>query len=483
LRSWLSSNWLELLISTLVAAVEAAIIAPWLALLVGWGDGAGFEPALPVGAGLIGLASFWSGRIFLLSGWDMAASRMLSLGIWLVMLVVWFGVVAGAGLGAPLTFIDQLFQFDRLAFGLLLLGGVAWWRGLWLASTDDVFSADFTRATAIRMVASLGLALAVLGFVSGEVRSLVFDVAVVAVPVGVVCSLIAATAVQVRQARRQVRPLAEQGRGGVGWLGAGASIALLVLVVAGLLSGTAGREIWRRLVWPIEIAAGGLEFILTWTLLLLAYAVFMLLYPFLWLFRRLASPPEEETEAQEFAPAALPKFAEQTQDALPAFVVQALQVAVVVAVVALIAWLALRSLRRYRALAGDEEQDEVRESVFSRDAMMDDLSALWRSMRPRWPGGDRRPRIDLDAPPATVRDAYRYVLVLAGRQGQPREPRETPTDYATRLEAGDATLTEPLDDLTHRYLRERYGDRSDDADRAAARDDWSAIRRRLTDSR
>jgi hypothetical protein len=483
LRSWLNSNWLELLISVLVAAVEVAILAPWLAVVLGWADRGSLDPIVPAGAGLIGLVSFWSGRIFLASGWDMAASRMLSLGIWLAMLVVWYGIVAGAGIAAPFTLIDQLFRFDGLAFGLLLLGGLAWWRGLWLASTDDVFTADFTRATAMRAVVSLGLMLVVLAFVADAVAGMIFDVAVVAVPIGVVASLIAATAVQVRTARLQIREAPDQGRRGVGWLGAGTSIALFVLVIAGLLAGTAGREVWARLIWPFELAARGLEFVLFWLLLAMVYAMFMILYPFLWLARRLISPTDEvEPEPQEVAPPGLPEFAEQTREALPAFVGQALQVVVVLVLVSLIVWLALRSLRRYRALAGDEDEDEVRESVFSREAVLDDLGALFRSLRPRWTGR-RRARIDLSGLPASVRDAYRYTLVLAGRQGQPRQPRETPTDYAARLEAGDATLTEPLDDLTRRYLRERYGERSDDADLAAARDDWDAIRQRLTERR
>jgi hypothetical protein len=481
LRSWLNSNWLELLISVLVAAVEVAILAPWLAVVLGWAERGSLDPAVPVGAGLIGLVSFWSGRIFLASGWDMAASRMLSLGIWLAMLVVWYGIVAGAGIAAPLTLIDQLVRFDGLAFGLLLLGGLAWWRGLWLASTDDIFTADFTRATTVRAVVSLGLMLVVLAFVSDTVAGRIFDVAVVAVPIGVVASLIAATAVQVRTARLQIREAPDQGRRGVGWLGAGASIALFVLVIAGLLAGTAGREVWARLIWPFELAARGLEFVLFWLLLALVYAMFMIIYPFLWLARRLISPADEaEPEPQEVAPPALPEFAEQTRDALPAFVGQALQVVVVLVLVSLVVWLALRSLRRYRALAGDEDEDEVRESVFSREAVLDDLGALFRSLRPRW-AGRRRFRIDLNSPPASVRDAYRYTLVLAGRQGQPRQPRETPVDYAARLEAGDSALTEPLDDLTRRYLRERYGEVSDEADLTAARNDWAAIRQRLTD--
>src|SRR5579875_1738626 len=69
LRTWLKSGWLDLVISLLFAAVEAATIAPWLHLLARiFGDVNAPIPS-PVGIWLVALVSFWAARSLIEGGW------------------------------------------------------------------------------------------------------------------------------------------------------------------------------------------------------------------------------------------------------------------------------------------------------------------------------------------------------------------------------------------------------------------------------
>jgi hypothetical protein len=109
--------------------------------------------------------------------------------------------------------------------------------------------------------------------------------------------------------------------------------------------------------------------------------------------------------------------------------------------------------------------------------VMDDLGAMLRGLRPQW--GRGRASVDLNQPPADVREAYRYSLVHAGRQGLPRDRRESPVRYLAKVRSTAPDVAEPFDDLTERYLRARYAEQTTDEDVASARQDWEAIRQRL----
>lgn len=66
-----------------------------------------------------------------------------------------------------------------------------------------------------------------------------------------------------------------------------------------------------------------------------------------------------------------------------------------------------------------------------------------------WPDGEEA---------RTVREAYRGLLRLGARSRLARSPRETPLEYAGRLNERFPSATQDLSLLTTSYMRDRYGD-------------------------
>ena len=479
MRAWLNSNWLDLLISVLVAIIDVAIIAPWILLLLISTGEEGMHPLVPIGVGVIGVVSFWVARQLLQQSWDLAAMRMVSLGVWIAMVIVWFGLVTDAGLAAPLQLIDRLFGFDTAALGLLLLGAAGWWRGLWLASTEDLFESEFVRAALIRTVALQVSVLVVAALFWDDASSPVQSLAAFMVPLGFAACLITATAIQVRTARLNIRAELDQRLPGRGWLAVGAGISGGILLIAALIAGTAGREGWQLAIWPIVQILRGLNWLLDWVILVLALIGYVLLLPLFWLVSRLIEDAEQEDFVQEVAED--PVFEQDEligdSDLIPEPVLQVMQWVVVAVFIGLAIWFAMRQLKRLQRKQSGQGESEVRESVFSSEALMSDLKGMLSGLRQSWMS--RRSRFNLRREPDSVRDAYQHVIVHAGRQGVPRDERETPRQYAARISEYEPGVHDPVDDLTERYLRARYGDLTSDEDVRIAREDWLAIRERL----
>ncbi len=478
MRAWLNSNWLDLLISVLVAIIDVAILAPWIYLILISTGEESMNPLLPIGVGVIGVVSFWAGRELLSKSWDLAAIRMASLGVWLAMIIVWFGIVTDAGLAAPLQLIDRLFSFETGALGLVILGGIGWWRGLWLASTEDLFESEFVRAALMRTVVAQASVLLVAALFWGDATSPIQSLAVYMVPLGFAACLITATAIQVRTARINIRAELDQRLPGRGWLAAGAGISGGILLIASLIAGTAGREAWQLVVWPLMQILRGANWLLDWVILGFALVGYILLLPAFWLFSRLIQEDEDQDFVQETG-GVLEEADELTGGGnfIPEPVMMVMQWVVVALIIALVIWFGMRQLKRLQMKKKVEGEAELRESIFTRDALMNDLKGFFSGLR----GGlwNRQSRFNLQRRPATVRDAYQHVIVHGNRQGVGREDRETPREYASRLSQVEPTLDEPMDDLTERYLRARYGDLSSDDDIQMAQEDWDAIRQRL----
>lgn len=457
------------------------MLAPWLHVAAGLFGAPNAGVPAPLGIAVVGLISFWAARAFLAAGWEVAAARLLSLGLWLALVMIWFGL-SGAGWLAPVRFVEGVFSADRALIALLLVAGLAWWRGLVLGSEPNPFTGDFVRRVVLRAVAVLGVALVVGAVAGGPVGRHVLDSAGVALPVVLIAGLVAAAAVQVRTARARIR--AGGNRAGLGWIGAALGLSVGIVLVALILAAVAGPDVWGQVLRPIDVLLGLTQRGLYWLLVAVAYVVFLILTPFIWLIRLVAGRQGQQQQGQQPGqPPSLPKFEQQAQQILPPWAVQALEVALVAGLVLLAIWLVLRSLRRYRAAAADRTVEEVHESVWSRDLALEQLRSWLRGLGPRRGGRAGGPLLDLDAAPVTVRDAYRRLLVLAARRGEPRVPAESPNDYAGRLQTVWADATDPLADLTHRYLAARYGERDSEQDSRLAREDWEAIRAYLSRQR
>ncbi|HLI52362.1 MAG TPA: hypothetical protein VKU87_11220, partial [Thermomicrobiaceae bacterium] len=187
LRTWLKSGWLDLVISLLFAAVEAATIAPWLHLLARiFGDVNAPIPS-PVGIWLVALVSFWAARSLIEGGWDIATARLISLGLWLAMFILWFVASTGHGL---ISLVDGIFSPSGTTWALIVVSILAWWRGMMLGSEPSPFSGEIVRGMLLRGVISMALVLVIGAAASGPLGHHLLDSAAVALPVVLIGGLI-----------------------------------------------------------------------------------------------------------------------------------------------------------------------------------------------------------------------------------------------------------------------------------------------------
>ncbi len=469
----LRSNWLDLALSLLVATAETAMVAPWLALLAGIGGHPGAHLPAPFGLFFVGFVSYWAARYFLTSGWDLSAARLMSLGTWLVLVIVWFAFSSGTYFTAPWHFLDRLVGLDGTLLTMMAVGGLAWWRAISIASDPKPFSPEFARRLIWRGVIAAGIALVLSWTIGGETSSRVSDSAVIAFPLLIVASLLAAGAAQARTARDEIKSGADPVRVGLG-TASGVTLGLILIAVA--VAGLAGKRFWSQVAEPLHVVQRGIEFVLYGVVYAVAYVLFLILWPFFWLAKHLVGnhvpnqPPPQEQSGQA------KDVLQGAGGALPHFITVALELIVLAAVIGFVLWLILRSMRRFRAGLEEEGADEIHESVWSSDLALNQLRSLLHGFGGRRGDGKRARAFDFNAEPVDVRDAYRHLLALGEREGRTRLPKESANDYLQRLELAWANASEPLDDLTRRYLAARYAEESSDEDISRARRDWQQLR-------
>ncbi len=470
---------LEPLVSALVAVAEAAAIAPWLRMAAAMAGHPEARVPSPAVLALVGLLAFWSTRYFLASGWDLGAARALSALAWLGAMLVWFAVRTETWLRAPLVVIDRLLTLDGATVALFALGLAAWWRGLSLGADPRPFTPDFVRFSFVRDLALVGGA-GLFVWLSPAMANAAGETLARAVPVLLVARLLCAAAVLAAEVQASASPAASRGRLGSGWLGSALVLAVAILALASVLSAFAGPHVWRWLATPLRFALDGLSTVLFWILAAVAYVVFLLVTPIIWLVQRARGGEQP----QPIAPPALPQFQETAERArlvLPHSVLLLLEVALGLAIAAVVVWLALRALRRYRLREAQQAAEEVHESTWSGQLVLQQLSDALRRLRP---GRRRARRLDvaqLGRAPRSVREAYRFALALLAMRGLPRRADETPLEYLPRaIETWPATAA-PLGDLTGRYLVVRYGELASADDLASAQSDWAELRRALAE--
>ena len=468
---------LEPLISALVAMAEAAAIAPWLQMVAAFTGHPEAQVPSPLVLALVGLLAFWSTRFFLRAGWDLGAARALSALVWLGAMLVWFAARTETWLRAPLVLVDGLLTLDGATVALFALGLAAWWRGLALGADPRPFTPDFVRFSFVRDLALIGGA-GLIVWLSSAMASAAGATLAWAVPVLLITRLLCAAAVLAEEVQVSASPEASRGRVGSGWLGAALALALAILALATVLSAFAGPHVWRWVATPLRLALEGLETALFWALAAVAYVFFLVLMPIAWLVGRARGGEQPGP----ISPPALPQFpeaAERARLALPHPVLALLEVALGVAIAATVLWLVLRALRRYRLRESQRAVEEVHESTWSSQLVLQQLSDALRRWRPRRRRARRLDAAQLGRPPRSVREAYRYALALLAMRGLPRRADETPLEYLPRVVETWSAVAAPLIDLTDRYLAARYGELASAGDLEAARAAWADLQRTL----
>jgi hypothetical protein len=159
----------------------------------------------------------------------------------------------------------------------------------------------------------------------------------------------------------------------------------------------------------------------------------------------------------------LPEIAEQAPQAIEFFerhpvlnfMRQGLVLAVLVAILGLVFWWAVRRMARLNR--GDA--DEQRESIATRQLLLEQLRNLLRR-RPKT-GAAGPPYFDLDGPRddprLMVRRAYQAMLAWTLSRSLPRRRAgQTPVAYAKALAVLLPTASAPLDTLAQIYAQARY---------------------------
>jgi hypothetical protein len=247
------------------------------------------------------------------------------------------------------------------------------------------------------------------------------------------------------------------------WLG------LLLAAVGGLLALAVALarlltfERLERLLQPLQPLGG-----LFWTLFyLLLLPLGLLLELLAWLLRLLfqrerSAPPRPPDMSW------LDTLREQAEEAPPeaGLLLWLLGLAAAGLLAALLVWLLARAARGWADLSSDDGVDEVRDWVWS-------WQALRASLRARLLGlfGAGRAPVPTDGPAAAqaggrtarsgdgIRPLYRRLLGLGARLERRREPDETPYEYERALAARGplASGRAEVGLLTRLYVRARYG--------------------------
>ena len=192
-------------------------------------------------------------------------------------------------------------------------------------------------------------------------------------------------------------------------------------------------------------------------LTIFAWIVIVIAFPIAWLISLILSsfvhgldlkpqPPQQVTPDQA------QKLIKHQGGAAAIFVVL-VKVIVIIAVIAIVAYVAYRLFRRlHRPLEDEEERDSLRHE----GSVLDDLAALWRSIRPRRPQILRGPP-EPSLPPTVleVRRLYLTLLERSALRGNERPAAATPGEFQPVLEQG---FQSPVPGhLTGAFERARYG--------------------------
>ena len=448
----------------LVAAIETAAAAPLVALIDAFLDDKEvvadiFIPAL----GIVGLIAFFSTRLLARKALGLRVSRVIMLVAWLVVTLVWIGLLRFGGIG------DADARPVIIFTGLLSL--LAWWRGIGYG----VDPAPFLPDRLSRLVRNAWILLAIGIFLAAVINGFdtkpALDAARTAVPVAAIGGLMLLALGQIEATRRAARARGGRAPARRGWLIFALGFALALMLIASLGSAVLGGESGNLLLTALGFVLNGVLFVFSYIALALAIVFYVLLYPLIWVLRRGADKQPDQNQQQGVTDTTLDQIVKSNGDALPDWVRITLIVVAVVIVAVVVTLLLFSALRRFRPMAETSDGDEERESVWSRDLARSQLRNLFR--RSHGDGGPER--IDLNATPPTVRDAYRALQALAVRDGVPRKPAETPAEFSRRLGAAWPGDAHDIADLTRRYERVRYGGESDEIDRGAAQGAWRAI--------
>jgi hypothetical protein len=102
---------------------------------------------------------------------------------------------------------------------------------------------------------------------------------------------------------------------------------------------------------------------------------------------------------------------------------------------------------------------EDRDSIMTRDMLLDQMREWLNSLRPRRAEVLFEQNLDASDPRQAIRLLYRRLLQSARKLGRPRAPGQTPASFGRLLVSLVPTESEGVEQVTQRYVAVRYGER------------------------
>jgi len=479
-RQPLRQSWpMLVMIPALVGVLHASAYSLLIKLFLGKSFGlSGGNEAPWVGAiAVIFLASFWTnrflGRLRMAGGWVQA---LTFLG-WLAAYLAWIPLDPAYRHTNVWAHPSSFVQSDAYLIPPLLISMGIWWAGMSYAADIANLSAEEIRTVVQRDWIVLFASVVLAALVGGEAGRSALEAARLAVPILIIVSLALVAGAEVEATRKLAASRGGQAPGWGRWLRLVGGVAAMVLVLTLLVLALLSPGALEAVVGGIAAVARIIGAILAYILLAVIWAIFQIVIAITkvieWLFGDVFGPIQQpEMQSQPaFNMDALQQKERETKAWEYAIL---LRWAGLAAIVMVAAFLLFRFTRRSSMEDEDGLVDEQRDSVFSADLARQQLRDLFR----RRHRAVRPPRLDLDRPPASVRETMVYLETLAVRQGVGRRDNETPDDFTSRLRAAWPGIGAALIEFPHRYEHVRYGDEPDTSgtpDAEAARRDWARI--------
>jgi hypothetical protein len=471
-------DWVAVVLSPLmVLLMEAFWVYPWLAWVGKWPSLGWQRPPLSlVSLILLLVAAFSVTRWLTTRRWSLRWIRLsiIASGLVAIFLVVRIEYGAGLGLLDGRWFVVMarvlLDSFSHLHPEVIALaaGVYLWWRGMRWGRSPFYFG-DVYRSFLIGLVA-LVLLIVVWGVGWGDnpIRNLISSVGLYVVGF-FFCALTALALTNLQAIQEEVKekegaalvfsrrwlPIIVGVIGGIVLVGIGiASIFSADFVtflghLLNLASDLLLKAVYYLIVIPVGYLVWGLDYILRFIVSLFQ--------------TNQASLPSFSANMTE-----MERLPQAASKALSPEAILAIKWAFFSLVAAGVLFLLARAIFRYRSYRGEDEVDEISESLWSWGGFLADLRLFFSLLRQRFRRKSKEVRPPAPVPAQEwwgdvpgrlgIREIYQRLLWQASQLRIIRQRQETPYEYAGRLGQAVPEGSAQLRELTGLYVNVRYGD-------------------------